>query len=386
MCGWPKERETHMNESLKEKIEQFQRTLREQSVDELMRFDVKDGEEDGIPYHKAYLEKTAELMGDVFSQREWGKLTPWEKLCCYKVSGGAGVDCDAALRSNVIYQLAFGGGGIEQYKDGHYVLKPLKDGMPALRGDTMNSYATTVRTYIREIWLPEHKPEMGDEGKKIITETGGGWKVSKTYREISKKNYWDAAILAEYDYFKDILPPAAGEFFRLKHTVGNFIAWPDGCNRPRGTGPVKDYWDLTLNCIHQWYQDNKNNKRLSLPKNDALLELFGSKLVIFHNWLAAFGTWDEFVRKNYMQAFVWGEDGKEDGEKVPDGGHFGPPKELWGDHFDGRALPQEPEHFEQFFANASAWIAARGIRIAQAVKAALAVKETEPEAVGAERG
>ena len=360
-----------MDEKLKAKVEQVRCALKKESAEELARFDVKDGEEDGIPYHKLYLSKTTANMGYLLPKNEWGGLTPWEKLCCYKVSGNQGVDCDAALRSTVIYQLAFGCGGpskIAQYKDGHCLLLC---GSLKLRGDTMNSYATTVREYIRKLWIPEHKSEMLDSG--IITKAGkgAGWAVSTKYRNMSRDNYWDAAILDNYDYFKGVLPQAAEEFFRLYHTVGNFTVWPDDCNGPRGVGPVRDYWDLTLKCIHQWYLDNESS---ITPKNDALLKLFGSQMVIFCDWLASFGSWDKFVRENYMQNFVYGEDGREDGANVPADGHFGPPKELWDGHFTNGVMPKKASDFNQFFNRASEWIAKRGRRIAPAVKAALSAE------------
>ena len=184
----------------------------------------------------------------------------------------------------------------------------------------MNSYATTVREYIRKIWLPvpEHKAEMEKRG--IITTTGKGWEISKKYGQCSETNYWDAAILAEYDdYFKNILPQAAETFFRLCHTIGNFTVWLADCNMPRGNGPVKDYWDLTLYHIHQWYEVNKE----LTTKNDALLKLFGSQLVIFQDWLVSFGTWDKFVEQNFLQDFVE-TDGK--------------PKELWKNHFVSKGV------------------------------------------------
>lgn len=364
-----------------DKIDDIKKQLRgevedKDGVKKLAYFDVKDGAEDGVPYYKTYLDQTTASMGALFKKTEWGELTPWEKLCCYKISGsaGVGVDCDAALRSTVIYRLAFGYGEtyeVKRYKNkGEYRLEAQpQSNRLILRGDTMNSYAKTVREYIRKIWLPAHKSEMLDSG--IIEKTGknGGWEVSKKYQKISADNYWDAAILENYDCFKNILPEAADKFFCLYHTVGNFIPWPDGCNVPRGSGPVKDYWDLTLYRIYQWYQENKD---LAMPKNDALLKLFGSQMVAFPNWLASFGSWDNFVRRNYMQDFVYGEDDKMDGKDVPEDGHFGLPKELWEGHFTNGVMPSDRAHFEQFFTNASVRIAARGECIARAVKAALA--------------
>lgn len=346
-----------MDEELTKKIKWVKEKLRGQEVQDLALFDVKEGQdgEDGAPhYYETYLEKTRknirENMRALFQETEWGALTPWQKMCCYKISGSNGVDCDAALRSTVIYKLAFGGGEIVPKKR-IYLLK--HNGF-ILRGDTMNSYATTVHEFLRTYVHEEEKV------KEFLTKTKSDVWGTRNRRKAN----WEVCILENYDYFSGIRLSECQKFFDLYHTVGNFIPWPDGCNVPRGSGPVKDYWDLTLKCIHQWYQDNKN---LTMPSNDALLHLFGSQMVIFHDWLASYGQgmdgWDNFVKRNFLQDFV--ENGK--------------PRELWGGHFDTwekggftrtAAMPTGPQ-FKDFFANASEWIEARGKKIAEAVKAAL---------------
>lgn len=351
---------------LESKIFDILKKLQKMSVSEMMRFDVKDGQEDGVYYHKTYVGKAQKAMGDCGGlSQSWCDMSPWQKMCVYKVSDEYGVDCDVALYSVVIYWLALCENGEgwkireQKRKPGYYELVS-KQGW-ILRGDTMNSYATTVREYIRKIWLPvpEHKAEMEKRG--IITTTGKGWEISKKYGQCSETNYWDAAILAEYDdYFKNILPQAAETFFRLCHTIGNFTVWLADCNMPRGNGPVKDYWDLTLYHIHQWYEVNKE----LTTKNDALLKLFGSQLVIFQDWLVSFGTWDKFVEQNFLQDFVE-TDGK--------------PKELWKNHFVSKGVKPTGKRcserevagktdFEQFFENSSKLIGNRGKKIAEAVQ------------------
>ena len=44
-------------------------------------------------------------------------------------------------------------------------------------------------------------------------------------------------------------------FVGIYHTLGNFMPIPVGCNAPRGAkdSPVRDYWDLTLKCIKNYY-------------------------------------------------------------------------------------------------------------------------------------
>lgn len=155
--------------------------------------------------------------------------------------------------------------------------------------------------------------------------------------------------------------PEVKEFIAVCHTIGNFTVWPAGCNGPRGIGSVKDYWDLTLQYIYQWYY---NNKDLPRPKNDALRNLFGSQMVNFSNWLVAFGSWDEFVRANYMQDFVYAPDNK---SAALDNGPFGEPRPLWNGHFSGNVLP-EGEQIEEFFKNATECIKARSERMVKALR------------------
>lgn len=336
-----------MDAALEEKIEQVKETLRKnveqaEGIKRLAQFDVKNAVEDGVPNHEAYLNEAVKAMGDRFPcpDAKWDGLTSWQRLCCYKIS--TGVDCDAALHSTVIYQLAFGGGELMPKKK-TYLLK--RDGV-ILRGDTMNSYATTVREYIRKIWLPAHKSEMLERGI-IQNNQKGGWTVSESYRDMSRDNYWDAAILAHYDYFKDILPGGAEAFFRLYHTAGNFIPAPLEF-QSRGGRPVCDYWDLTLACVYHYYTG------IQYPLSWIVQN---EGIPVCHRWLDSFGTWNGFVERNFLQDFI---------------GPDGTPKELWTGHFTNGAMPRDTADFEQFFTNASAWIAKRGKRVALAVQAALA--------------
>lgn len=340
-----------MQRTLEEKIADIKKTLQSKCVDKLAQFDVKNGEEDGNPYHRAYLDKTKADMGALFKKDAWADLDSWEKLCCYKISGSKGVDCDAALRSTVIYQMAFGYDSpkIEQYKQGYYQLQCREF---TLHGDTMNSYNTTVHEFLRTYGHEE------DRVAGFLVKVGNVWGT----RNLADAN-WEVCILENYEYFSKIIPPAAKEFFRLYHTVGNFCPIPNRLNNPRGyNSNSKDYWDLALLCIYYDYCQGHNLKY-------TLEWLFKKDAGLCRDWLKNFGEgqsgWDNFVERNFLQDFVNQTDG-----------HYGPPKELWKGHFTNSVMPPKAD-FDQFFTNASAWIAARGIRIALAVKAALAAEKDE---------
>lgn len=319
-------------------------------------------------------------------------LTDWQKLCWYKLSPMK-VDGDAALRTMVIYRLAFGldGWKISAQPDTPEKFFLAKEGVDwELRGDTMNSYATTAHAYIRAVWLHNHRAEMARKG--MIRELPNDrWEVAPMYQNIAfvcgnEGARWEAAILDHYDDFKfreseSVLPRQAADFFRLYHTIGNFIPVPfrtrnkitSGFNVPRarrggrwGTGPC-DYWDLAQLCVHHYYQSEANSKY-------TLSWLLGAdqNVELCQSWLRTFGGWDGFVRKNFLEAFCPG----------------GKPEPLWDGHLsEGRTqyMPQKlkeagraaDEEYVQFFTNAARRMETRGIQIAAAVKEALKNKNLE---------
>ena len=269
---------------------------------------------------------------------------PWQKMCCYQIASD-GFDCDVARLTVLQYAIAFP----YLLKAGWTIRNQSQRGVKwefvnseydfKYRGDTMNSYNTTVHKYV------------------------GCWDES----DILKKNRCYSACASYH----------AQEFIRLRDTVGNYIPVPFAyCgkrgaigkefNRPRGTSSaIQDYWDLTLYYIYSWYRAVAagepfvvaNEKLKSLVKNsDESVELCSE-------WLKSFAdkgkpSWQIFVKENYMQDFVEGSESE----------LFGAPKVLWKGHFDPKAavLPTK-QQCEEFFQNASLWILARGERIAEAI-------------------
>ena len=73
-------------------------------------------------------------------------------------------------------------------------------------------------------------------------------------------------------------------------------------------------------------------------------------------WLDSFPSWDAFVEGSFLQDFVHSTSGG-----------YGMPRELWRGHFSGHVMPQGDQR-EAFFTNASAWISARGARLAIALE------------------
>lgn len=334
-----------MEKDLKEKCRKIVSELKKGSDAELVNYDIKtDFSEEISEGVNTEWNKCNENLSEGNKLRnadfKFDSLEPWEKICCYKIAPDT-FDCDVSLRNMVIYGIIFPfvleSRKLELQKKNKlkYCFHSDDDKIFEYRGDTMNSYATTVHKWI--LSYSNHSKSV----KKFLSDID--WGKYKKYK-------WEAYILDNYKYFKNILPAEAKAFIRLNHTMGNFIPCPAGCNSPRGTNfMICDYWDLTLYYIYKWYRDKSSDIYLYTIVKEK------SKVEQYKEWLEEFGRWDMFVEKNYMQAFV--NDGN-------DGHKYGMPKELWKGHFTGNPMPEKDDDFSQFFTNASAWIVARGTRIA----------------------
>lgn len=155
----------------------------------------------------------------------------------------------------------------------------------------------------------------------------------------------------------DALGPEARRFLKTAYALGNFVPCPAGCNRP-GKSLTRDYWDLTLWYIYLWYYGTETQKESVLGRlfwDDRYAKLH---MMVYGDWLAQFGTWEDFVEKNYLQDYTeW--------PQRP----YGRPKELWDGHFENSPMPKTAEQTRTFFARAAACIEARSQRIAKALGA-----------------
>lgn len=198
-----------------------------------------------------------------------------------------------------------------------------------LRGDTMNSWATTLKKFLGEYGKDYFEGDVPREGIAL-------WEYLS-----NEENY-------KYGKLKKPLPLYITDFLDVVYTIGNFIPLPQ--NR---SNLYCDYWDLFLAGVYNYFHSEKviNIEELS---------------DIYINWLKncyeeGENGWNEFVERNYMQPFV-----KDLGDKK-----YGEPWELWDGHFDGAANkklhPKKEEQFKQFFVNARERILARGWLIAEAL-------------------
>ncbi len=238
---------------------------------------------------------------------------------------------NSLLPSYVFCKTVLGGKQPEiRYING-YECKILCAGGDLYRGDTMNSWATTLREFFSRF----------NKEKRYLE-----------YLPESRESIWKALITPEN--YRNPLPAYITEFMKVVYTIGNFTPIPWGLNGPRGLGNTEDYWDLALLCFYNWYlsRDDESLKKLLQNREEAVS--------CCKNWLDGFGTgktgWNRFVHENFMAPFVDGPD--EDG--------FGKPKELWEGHFEGNVKPGKQEEFMQFFVNAKERILERGKLISEA--------------------
>ena len=198
------------------------------------------------------------------------------------------------------------------------------------RGDTMNSWATTLEEFFKQYWDEYFDKDFPGKGDLL----------------------WEYLSKAE---LKKPLPLYITEFLESVYTIGNFIPVPNGFNVARFRS-TKDYWDLTLMLIYKWYHSSAKEDECHL-KDFYLQRLVCKQENISQckKWLNLFGNWNAFVKRNYMQPFV----------KKVGKGEYGEPLRLWDGDFDGKIWPCEEWQFEQFFVNARIRILRRAELIAK---------------------
>ena len=270
-----------------------------------------------------------------------------------------GYDYDASLFSSIIYRMTVLSSGVivplsasDEYK--------INSGGEAYRGDTMNSWQTTLDEFIR-IWGRDGSRQNGGyiKDRRLVLNTGRGpnhgkWRILQD----DPASDW-VGLLSDPDSYnqEQPFPSCVTEFLKVVYTIGNFIPIPlrgDFNGKRAKANFAEDYWDLTLLAVYRYYTGGDNSEDWT--------ELFQEASV--RRWLSGYGDgqvgWNRFVERNFLQDFVNQE-----------GNGYGQPKELWRGHFSGGGKPKEKEQFIAFFTNASVWIQARGVRIAIAVKKTL---------------
>lgn len=266
-------------------------------------------------------------------------------------------DYDTSLFSSRIYwKTIFSDEESCPISNNHGYEYKIESGGVCYRGDTMNSWSTTLREYFRSFG-DRHLKHLEINQKRKNKDK---WRIPEACPEALAKDLgakWDKV---DWEYFLSIpevytdnpVPSYITEFMRVVYTIGNFIPVPFTPNQKkdnfntRRNSLCKDYWDLTLLAIYQYYKEK--NVKNSGGWKDLL-----SRECVKH-WLDRYGSWDAFVEGNFLQDFVNRE-----------GDYYGEPRPLWEGHFDGNVLPKNEQQFKAFFTNATEWITERSKKIAE---------------------
>lgn len=260
---------------------------------------------------------------------------------------GKVIDADSrSLLLQKIYKLLW---NVDQYAN-------IKNEKNKIQGETLNSANTTLNKLYE--YIEENQEKERYERESIKSKKGRSQSISINY------------ILSKYliegrksDIINQIFENKELEkFLKSYHTIGNFMPVPFGCNCPRGTGIVKDYWDLTLLHIFNYYIDG-NYKGIEY--------MIGSENIKnakdYSEWLDSFGKgqegWDNFVEKNYLGDVVDENDTEKFKESfvIKEDNHYGKPRELWNGHFDQKTsvLPEKESQCIEYFKNTKEWISVR---------------------------
>lgn len=217
--------------------------------------------------------------------------------------------------------------------------KTLND-VGSFQGETLNSAATTLNKYYEfiEKELDKNLDESEKESYKrqqMITDKGNIQPVSKKYILSKYLTERDNPIIEEM--FKS---EKLEKFLNIYHSLGNYMPVPPGCNGPRGCSEVKDYWDLTLLHIYNYYKMKESNTETG--KLEEIKKIMGddpNKIELYMEWLDCFETWHNFIESNYLENFAH--------SKEKD--YY--PIEFWEGHFSSEVLPQNKQQCEEYFDN-----------------------------------
>ena len=249
------------------------------------------------------------------------------KFCIYKYSSHLSddnlknFDCDVCFEVTDSYKKTYrwlnGYTCQEQQKSGKY---ELVRGNSVFRGDTMTSIWTILKEYI---------------------------KLKTAVYKIADNDSWENFIIRNVNNIK--ISDDCGQFIQLGHSIGNFIPVPPGFNVGRSNWGKWDSWDLTLTQIYQWYMDNRtpgnhfNNNALDrLFENDRYRQ---TTVETCQKWLRSFGTWENFVKQNYLESFL---------------DRNGIPKKFFKKHTLDYPLPNMLQECEEFFRTVNECIKNRG--------------------------
>ncbi|WP_010651669.1 hypothetical protein [Oceanobacillus massiliensis] len=205
----------------------------------------------------------------------------------------------------------------------YHVLGWQKEINDSVRGDSMNSFATTFTPLLLVNKTPfsiENNKTWNDDFSgvpNIYTELKY-WVKNDTVRNIEKFHFNTENLRRIKNGITSThLLNEIEQFAQSTHSIGNFTVMLSWMNQGRGSGNVKDYWDLTLKNLQDFLMQFEHGERI----------------------------WMEFIGKYYLFPFV------DNNYTV---------SELWDNHFEKSVTPSSIADFEQFYRNVNLLIEERG--------------------------
>ena len=259
-------------------------------------------------FKQCYLEDDIEGSSNLWLELKYKYMRSLlEKNTKFNVTNKFGVDADCDKEAFHIYHLL---GWQEKIGD-------------SIRGDTMNSFATTFIPLLavgRTPFSAENTKTWNDDfgGVPKIYDELKHWVKNNTVKNIERFHFNTENLWRIKNGYTSInLLNELDKFARSNHSIGNFTVILSWMNQGRGIGNVRDYWDLTLKNLQEFFMQFEHGKI----------------------------TWMEFIEKYYLFPFV------DNNYTV---------SELWDNHFKKTVTPSNIEDLEQFYSNVNLLIEERG--------------------------
>ncbi len=230
-----------------------------------------------------------------------------------------------------------------KYWDGFWA----KDGILGGGGNDPDAVSKTLQLYHQMLWS---KPLPNGDILSLSKRSGAHYLTWKGFR------FGSDSILASFRYvkYRNVLEQVADtipkyqefieSFLRKSYTIGGSIIFPkeNSINRARGCNPfIRDRWDLTIECIRRYYNNEASPLYGVLEKNKEFFDLFCD----FKGYVDFFFLQD-CVCDDYNSVKFW--IGKGD--------------------FDGNPLPKTVDEYKQWIDNQLDFLSKRNKRIEIAVK------------------
>lgn len=313
--------------------------VQKQLVEEIVQtiYELRDGDVDKLARY------------DLKLDRNRTEEHPWKRLCSYKSEKDLDSECDKSLRIMIIFWLSF---GFERWKirrkGDNYELR-CREAPFVVRGDIINSYATTAHIYLSLEGVLKNKRQNINE-----------------------------LVLEHYDHVQRLrklyeMNTDFAAFIKLCHTVGNILPCPSGdLNGARGIGPSNDYFDFFLMWVQKYFEYGEGFA--------AGVSLFPGGRE-FLAYISDYEDFQDYIRRNFLQDFVK----EKSGTMAVSPLWMSESTNLFEQFVKGdqTLLPINLEQCTAYFHNAGKRIIARGKSIITDVKSRL--DEYEKARIGPER-